>query len=78
MATHHSEKNDTSTPQISLLSNILKAFNEFGGSVTRGPTCCGQFLTWLVHIGEAEVNHFEIELLVEQKILRLHVPVHDT
>ena len=77
MTAHHSEKNDTSTPQISLLSNILKAFNELRGRVARGPTCSCQFFTWLVHIREAEVDHFEIELLVEKKILRLHVSVYD-
>ena len=65
MTIHHSKKYDASAPQVCFWAKVFEAFNELGSCITGRATRRGKFLTWLVHIAEAKVDHFKIELLVE-------------
>ena len=77
MAANHGKEDDTRAPQISLRTDVLEAFYELWGCVTRRTACCCQLFTRLVHVTQSKVDHFEIQLLVEQQIFRLNIPVHN-
>ena len=78
MAADHGKEDHPSTPQVSLLPVVLEAFDQFGGRIAWGAASRGQLLALLVSVREAEVDHLEIRLVVEQQVLWLHISVDDS
>ena len=78
MSTDHGKENDTGAPKISLWPNILQTLDQLGRCVARRATRRGQLLTRFIHIAESEIDHFQIELLIEKQVLRLNISVNDS
>lgn len=73
----HCIQNDTAAPDVSSQSEVLLALNHFWGRVARTSAGRLQPLAVFVQVAEAEVDDFDVVVMVEQKILWLQVSVHD-
>ena len=79
MATDHGVENNATTPQVTLEPRVSLASDHLGRCVTRRTTGCLQepLLLKVVHIGQAEIDYFNVLVFVEQQVLRLKISVAD-
>lgn len=72
-----SKHNDTTAPNVHVCAKILLPRNHFWSSVARAATSCLQQLPMTVGVAQAEVDYFDVLIMIKQQVLRFQVPVND-
>lgn len=78
MTAGHSVQDDARTPQIGFLSVILKALDKLRCRIAGRSAGGRELLTVLVGVTKTEIDHLEVKLFIQQKILGLYVSVDNT
>lgn len=69
------EEDDAAAPRVDLGTDVLAPGDHLRGRIARGSTGRLQGLLLCEGVGEAEVDDFDVLLVIEQQVLRLEVPV---
>lgn len=72
----HSVQYDPRAPYINLGRVVDLSTQHLRRSITGTATCSLERLSFGVNIAESEVNNFDIELIIQQYVLRLQVAMH--
>jgi hypothetical protein len=73
----HDIKNNTSTPDVDLGPCIQTTSNDLGSGIIGTATTCLEKIPVLDLIGEAKIGDFNIEIIIEEHILRFQITMDD-
>ena len=71
ITTDHGIKHDTRGPDVCAETMIPLACNHLGGCIARRTTGRLERGTAFVHVGEAEVDNLQGQIIIKQQVLRL-------
>ena len=77
VATGHSIKNDAAAPNIRIEAIVPLSSNHFWSCIARTSTCCLQSLSFLIGVGEAEVDNFDVIFVIQEQILGFEISMAD-
>lgn len=77
MAAEQSIEHNTWTPNIGFLPDVLLTLNKLRRRIAGWPASSRQFFVISVSVAQAKIDHFEVQLFIQQQVLRLDISVHD-
>ena len=75
--TKHGKEGDASCPQVHAQTFVGLTHQHLRADVARTTTHCRHQLAVAVLVAQPKVDHLNVALLIQQHILRLHIPVCD-
>jgi len=69
----HDIKNNTSTPDVDLRPCIQTTSNDLGSGIIGTTAACLEKIPVLDFIGEAKISDFNIEIIIEEHVLRFQI-----
>ena len=76
-ATDHREEDDATAPDICHQTMIALSGNHLRGRIAGAPASCLKGLPVLIGVAEAEINDFNIIMIIHEQILWLQISVAD-